>query len=88
MEQEALGRTRDRKSWYIIKTGITGGDGRMERAVPRWFWRGIQPERNPDSGGDVVCAFCSSIWNFKIQTEQELKGEVDKTHKMQLGSLQ
>ena len=31
--------------------------------------------------------FCSSLWNFKIQTEQELKGEVEEAYKMQLGSL-
>ena len=31
--------------------------------------------------------FCGSLWNFKIQTEQEMKGEVKETHKMQLKSL-
>ena len=52
------------------------------------FAEGFSQSRIRIREGMLYVHFCSSIWNFKIQTEQELKGEVDKTHKMQLGSLQ
>lgn len=82
--------------WGVLEVESHGtlSEREVQEVMEEWngqckdgFGEGFSQREIRIREGLLYVHFCGNLWNFKIQTEQELKGEVKEIHKMQLGSL-
>lgn len=87
----------DQRLWGVLEVKSNGAlsERELQELIEEWkgqcsdgFGEGFSQREIRIREGMLHVHFCSSLWNFEVQTEQQLKGELEKNQGMQWGSLQ
>lgn len=87
----------NRRLWGVLEVKSHGAlsERELQDVIEEWkgqcsngFGEGFSQREIRIREGMLYVHFCSSLWNFEVQTEQQLKGKLEKCQGMQWGSLQ
>ena len=87
----------NRRLWGVLEVKSHGAlsERELQEGIGEWkgqgsdgFGEGFSQREIRIQEGILYVHFCGSLWNFEVQTEQQLKGKLEKNQGMQWGSLQ
>ena len=87
----------NRRLWGVLEVKSYGAlsERELQEVIEEWkgqcsdgFGEGFSQREIRIQEGILYVHFCGSLWNFEVQTEQQLKGKLEKSQGIQWGSLQ